>query len=102
MDSSNKWWDKEIKPSRKWLSINFNEVITFKDLIFLFVKRNFVVFYKQTILGPLWYIIQPVLYSFIFTFVFGTIAGIPTDGIPPFIFYLAGTIVWGIFCKLFK
>ena len=67
MNNSEKWWDKEIKTHGKWLYFNFKEIIRFKDLIFLFVKRNFVVFYKQTILGPLWYIIQPVLYSLIFT-----------------------------------
>ena len=69
----------------------------FRDLIFMFVKRNFVTFYKQTILGPLWYIIQPLINSVIFTIIFGKLAKIPTDGIPPFLFYMAGTVVWGYF-----
>jgi lipopolysaccharide transport system permease protein len=63
----------------------------------MFVKRDFVTFYKQTILGPLWYIIQPLVNSVIFTVIFGKLAKIPTDGIPPFLFYMAGTVVWGYF-----
>ena len=63
----------------------------------MFVKRDFVTFYKQTILGPLWYIIQPLVNTIIFTIIFGKFAKIPTDGIPPFLFYMSGTIVWGYF-----
>jgi len=63
----------------------------------MFVKRDFVTFYKQTILGPLWYIIQPVVNSVIFTIIFSKLAKIPTDGIPPFLFYLAGNVTWGYF-----
>ena len=77
--------------------INIKEIFKFRDLIFLFVKRDFVVFYKQTVLGPLWYIIQPLFNTIVFTFIFGKVARIPTDGIPPFLFYLSGTVVWGYF-----
>jgi lipopolysaccharide transport system permease protein len=95
-------WDDEIIPVKSWLKINFREIYNFRDLIFLFVKRDFVVFYKQTILGPLWYIIQPVFNTLVFAFVFGTIAEISTDGMPPFLFYLSGTVIWGYFANSFS
>jgi len=66
-------------------------------LIFMFIKRDFVTFYKQTILGPLWYIIQPLVNTIVFTIIFGKLAKLPTDGIPPFIFYMAGNISWSYF-----
>jgi len=78
-------------------SVNFNELIKYKDLIYLLVSRDFKVFYKQTILGPFWYILQPLLNSSIFTIIFGKIASLPTDNIPPFIFYMCGTIMWSYF-----
>ena len=90
-------WDGYIKPVSGWFNINLKEIYHFGDLIFLFVKRDFVVFYKQTILGPLWYIIQPLFNTLVFTLIFGKVAKIPTDGIPPFIFYLSGTVVWSYF-----
>ena len=90
-------WDVVIKPVHGWFNINFKEIVQYWDLILLFVKRDFVVFYKQTILGPLWHIIQPLVNSGIFTIIFSKIAKIPTDGIPPFLFYMAGTVTWGYF-----
>ena len=78
-------WDLIIKPKSGWLDIPFREIYNYRSLIFMFVKRDFVTFYKQTILGPLWYIIQPLVNSVIFTIIFGRIAKIPTDGIPPFL-----------------
>ena len=90
-------WDIVIKPEREWLNIKFEEIFRYRDLIFLLVKRDFVTFYKQTILGPLWYIIQPLVNSVIFTIIFGKLAKIPTDGIPPFLFYMAGTVSWNYF-----
>lgn len=90
-------WDVVIKPVKGWFHFNLSELIKYWDLIFLFVKRDFVVFYKQTILGPLWYIIQPLFNTVVFTLIFGKVAKIPTDGVPPFIFYLSGTIVWSYF-----
>ena len=90
-------WDCVIKPVHGWFNINFKEIVKYWGLILLFVKRDFVVFYKQTILGPLWYIIQPLFNTLVFTLIFGKVAKIPTDGVPPFIFYLSGTVVWGYF-----
>ena len=86
-----------IRPKTGWFDINFKEIIQYKDLIFLFVKRNFVAKYKQTILGPAWAIIQPLLTTVVFTLVFGNIAGLAPGGIPSFIFYLSGTILWTYF-----
>jgi len=95
-------WDGVIKPVHGWLNINFKEMIQYWDLILLFVKRDFVIFYKQTILGPLWYIIQPLFNTLVFTVIFGKVAKIPTDGIPPPIFYLSGTIIWTYFSFCLK
>jgi len=86
-----------IEPNKNFAFKNLLEVINFKDLIFLFIKRDFTVFYKQTILGPLWYIIQPLLNTIVFTIIFGSFAKIPTDGVAPFLFYLAGNVVWSYF-----
>ena len=90
-------WTTVIRPQGKWFDLKLQELFQSKDLIFLFVHRNFVTRYKQTILGPLWYIIQPLLSSSIFTIVFGKFAGLPTDGLPQFLFYLAGNVVWMYF-----
>ncbi len=86
-----------IKPSRGIININFYELFKYKDLVILFVKRDFVTFYKQTILGPIWYILQPLLNTIVFTIIFGRLAQIPTDNLPPFLFYMAGNIIWGYF-----
>ena len=96
-DSPDESWDIVIKPASGWLKIPFAEIFRYRDLIFMFIKRDFVTFYKQTILGPLWYIIQPLVNSVIFTIIFGNLAKIPTDGTPPFLFYMAGTVVWSYF-----
>ena len=90
-----KW--SEIKPDNSWFNLQFTELFRYKDLITLFIKRDFVTFYKQTILGPLWYIIQPLVNTIVFTIIFGQVAKISTDGLPPFIFYMLGTTVWGFF-----
>ena len=86
-----------IRPKTGWFDLNLKEVWAYRDLIFLFVKRNFVSKYKQTILGPLWAIIQPLLTTVVFTLVFGNIAGLAPGGIPSFVFYLSGTILWTYF-----
>ena len=90
-------WDEVIQPQRKFLDFRLKEIITYRDLIFLFIKRDFVTFYKQTILGPLWYIIQPLINTLVFTIIFGNIAKISTEGVPPFLFYFAGNVIWGYF-----
>jgi lipopolysaccharide transport system permease protein len=93
----NTHWDLVIRPQRGWLDLRLGELWRYRDLVLLFVRRDFVSVYKQTILGPLWYLIQPLLTTLIFTVVFGNFASLPTDGLPPFIFYLAGTVVWAYF-----
>ncbi len=90
-------WSMIIRPKRGLLDINMRELWNYRDLIMLFVKRDFVAKYKQTILGPLWFIIQPLLTTLMFTVVFGNIAGIPTDGIPKILFYLSGIVGWTYF-----
>jgi lipopolysaccharide transport system permease protein len=86
-----------IQPHGNAFDLKLGELWHYRDLIFLFVRRDFVSQYKQTILGPAWHFVQPVLTTIMFTLVFGKIAKIPTDGVPPFIFYMAGTVIWGYF-----
>ena len=90
-------WDIVITPKRKWYELRLREVYQYRDLILLFVKRSFSAQYKQTILGPLWFIINPLLTTFISTLIFGNIAGIQSDGIPYFLFYLCGYTLWNYF-----
>ena len=90
-------WDTVIKPQSGLLDLHLRECWKYRDLILLFVKRNFIIVYKQTILGPAWAIIQPLLTTLIFTVVFGGIAGLPTDGVPQFLFYMCGNIAWHYF-----
>ena len=86
-----------ITPKTGWFDINLKEVWDYRDLILLFVKRNFVSQYKQTILGPAWAFIQPFLTTIVFTLIFGNIAGLAPGGIPSFVFYFSGTILWTYF-----
>lgn len=90
-------WDLVIKGHTSLFDIKFKDVWEYRDLLFLFVKRDFVSFYKQTILGPLWFFIQPMFTMFVFTFVFGTLAGISADGLPHQLFYLSGITAWQYF-----
>ena len=94
--NTNKWLF-EITPKNKLLSLNLKEVWQYRDLLLLFVKRDVVTVYKQTILGPLWYLIQPLFTSIIFTIIFNNVAGIETGSVPPFLFNLAGVTVWNYF-----
>lgn len=86
-----------LKPKNSLFEVNLKELVQYRDLIFLFVKRSFAVQYKQTILGPLWFLINPLLTTVIYTLVFGNIAGFSTDGVPQFAFYLCGTAIWQYF-----
>ena len=90
-------WTTIIRPRRHWLDLRLGELARYRDLILLLVKRDFTVMYKQTILGPAWAIIQPLLTTIIFTVVFGNIAALPTDSMPPFLFYMCGSIAWQYF-----
>ncbi len=90
-------WDKEITPKKSLFDLNINQIWKFRDLLFLFVWRDFVSVYKQTILGPLWFFIQPILTSITFTIIFGNFAQISTDGMPKIIFYMAGITMWNYF-----
>lgn len=90
-------WLYEISPKRKIIDLNFKEIWAYRDLLILFVKRDIVTVYKQTILGPLWYFIQPLFTSIIFTLVFNNIANIPTGNVPPFLFNLAAITAWNYF-----
>jgi len=95
--SQNEAWDLIITPRKKWYDLQLRDVWHYRDLIGMFVRRDFVSRYKQTILGPLWLIIQPIFTSLIFTVVFGRIAQLPTDGLPQILFYLSGTVLWHYF-----
>lgn len=86
-----------IEPQRSLFDLRLGELWRYKDLVMLFVHRDFVAIYKQTILGPLWYLIQPILTTLTFTVIFGNIASLPTDGLPQFLFYMSGTVVWSYF-----
>ena len=97
MEQSNENWTTIIKPQNKLFEVDLKELWNYRDLISLFVKRNLITQYKQTILGPLWYIVQPALAVIMYMIVFGGIAGIPTDGIPRPLFYLAGICMWQYF-----
>lgn len=90
-------WTTVIKPKTGWFDINLKEIAEYRDLIWMFLKRNFTSAYKQTILGPIWFLITPLMTSSMFTVVFGQIAKISTDGVPQFLFYMAGNTAWTYF-----
>lgn len=91
-----------VTAKRGLFSINFSELWSYRDLAWLFVKRDLVNSYKQTVLGPIWIIINPLLSTTVFTVIFGVIAGIPTDGTPQFLFYMSGNILWSFFSNCFN
>lgn len=93
MDSRQKWLTV-IRPKTGWFDIDLKELWAYRDLVKMFVRRDFVTFYKQTVLGPLWFIINPVLTTLVFTVVFGGIAGLAPGGVPSFLFYMAGNTIW--------
>ena len=90
-------WDLVIEPQTSLLQLNLRDVWRYRDLLLLLVKRDFISFYKQTILGPLWFFIQPLFTTIIYTFIFGNLAGISTDGLPQPLFYMAGITAWNYF-----
>jgi lipopolysaccharide transport system permease protein len=90
-------WDLVIRPKTGWLDLHLADVWRYRDLLWMFVRRDFVAVYKQTILGPLWFFIQPLLTTLTFTLIFSGVAKLSTDGLPPLLFYLAGTTPWNYF-----
>lgn len=96
-DNQSEDWDLVIKGQSSLFDVNFKDLWHYRDLLFLFVKRDFVTVYKQTILGPLWFFIQPLLTTITFTIVFGVVAQLKTDGAPKIIFYMAGITLWNYF-----
>ncbi|WP_395064853.1 ABC transporter permease [Flavobacterium sp.] len=99
MEDQNQIWTEEIKSNESLFSINLTEVWNYRDLLFMLVKRDFITFYKQTILGPLWFIIQPLLTMLIYVLLFGQVAKLSTDGLPQTAFYLCGITVWNYFSE---
>lgn len=95
-------WDLIISPKKSLFQLSLADIWRYRDLLRMLVKRDFVVFYKQTILGPLWFFIQPILTALVYIIVFSRIAGISTDGMPPVLFYLSGTIIWNYFADCFN
>lgn len=98
----NEDWDLIIKPRRAWWDLRLGQLWRYRNLIELFVWRDFVATYKQTILGPLWFLIQPLITTLIYSVIFGNIAALPTDGLPKFLFYLSGTVIWSYFAECLK
>lgn len=90
-------WDTIIEGRTSLFDLKFKEVWRYRDLLLMFVKRDFISFYKQTILGPLWFFIQPIFTTIVYAFVFGRLAGISTDGLPQYLFYLSGITTWNYF-----
>lgn len=86
-----------IEPTQSLFRINWREVVEYRDLLILLARRDITVVYKQTLLGPLWFVIQPVVMSIVFTVIFGKVAKIPTDGMPRFVFYMGGMVMWNYF-----
>ena len=97
MTKQNENWDLIIKPQNKWYQLDLASIWHYRDLLMLLVRRDFVSVYKQTILGPLWFFIQPIFTSLTFTFIFSDIANISTDGNPAILFYMGGITIWTYF-----
>jgi lipopolysaccharide transport system permease protein len=96
-NTENEKWDLVLEPKNKLLDLRLREVIKYRDLVLMFIKRDFTTAYKQTILGPIWYIVQPLVSTVMYTFIFGNLAEIGTDGVPYLLFYFAGTMLWTYF-----
>lgn len=99
MEVNEQTWTEEIKSQDSLFSINLREVWHYRDLLIMLVKRDYVTFYKQTILGPLWFFIQPMLTTVVYVILFGRLAGLSTDGTPQIAFYLAGITLWNYFSE---
>lgn len=89
-----------IRPQQNWLRVDWRGLIEYRDLLFLMILRDFTAKYKQTILGPLWFFVNPIITTFVFTVIFTRVIGVPTDGVPPMLFYLCGTLGWTYFANV--
>ncbi len=98
---TDKEWDTIIKPHTGWLDIDIKGIWRYRNLYWQFVKRDIVTVYKQTIFGPLWFLVQPIFTTLMYIFVFANLAGISTGNMPPAIFYMSGTLLWGYFATCF-
>ena len=92
-------WTSVLRPDNGWFSLDLKELWRYRDLILLFIRRDFVAIYKQTVLGPLWFLLQPLFTTLVFVLIFGRIAHIPTDGLPPILFYMSGIVAWNYFAN---
>lgn len=99
MENTNQRYHIHLEPKTGWFDIDIKEVWRYRDLVLLFTKKNFIISYKQTVLGPLWLLLQPLMTTLIHTLVFGGIAGISTDGTPQLLFHMAGNAIWGFFAS---
>ena len=97
IEDDNEPWDLILEPQNKWYSLGLQQIFRFKDLLLLFVRRDFVSVYKQTILGPVWFFIQPIITAITYAIIFGNLANIPTDGVAPILFYMCGITLWNYF-----
>ena len=95
-------WTIEIRPQKRWLDVDVKNLWRYRDLYYMYIKRDIITVYKQTILGPLWFLIQPIFTTIMYMFVFGGLAGISTDGAPQPLFYLSGIMLWNYFNEAFK
>jgi lipopolysaccharide transport system permease protein len=102
LKEKNRVWDIIIEPDAPWFDLKLRDIWRYRDLLLMFVRRDIVTVYKQTILGPLWFFIQPLLTTLIFVVIFGRVARISTDGLPPILFYMAGIVAWNYFAECFK
>lgn len=95
-------WTIEIRPQKRWLDVDVKNLWRYRDLYYMYIKRDIITVYKQTILGPLWFVIQPIFTTIMYMFIFGGLAGISTDGAPQPLFYLSGIMLWNYFSEAFK
>jgi lipopolysaccharide transport system permease protein len=101
LKNNNRKWTESIVPAKGWCKINVKEIWDYRDLLVMFVKRDFVAMYKQTILGPIWFLIQPILTTILFAIVFGKFGGFKTNGQPTLLFYFSGILLWNYFSETF-
>jgi len=97
----NSFWEWEITKRTPWFGVDFKELYSFRDLLFRLVRKEFLMYYQQTLLGPLWMVIQPILTVFTYVLIFDKVIGLETQGVPPFLFYLTGITLWSLFSDIF-